>query len=130
MSSSSAPFAALERVGQLVALEDVVVAPRLVAAPVLRVDRAADRPQRAGEPLDPDHHPFRLAPVVHALHLALRKPGGGRLPHGADPTTRIPAWPGFRDFLRNPFSFLFARSGEEDRVSAYIVSASTSAGGR
>lgn len=27
----------------------------------------------------------------------------------------------FSSFLRNPFSFLFARSGKEDRVSAYIV---------
>ena len=24
-------------------------------------------------------------------------------------------------FLRNPFSFLFARSGKEDRVSAYVI---------
>ena len=27
----------------------------------------------------------------------------------------------FSSFVRNPFSFLFARSGKEDRVSAYIV---------
>jgi len=27
----------------------------------------------------------------------------------------------FSSFLRNPFSFLFARSGKEDRVSAYII---------
>lgn len=24
-------------------------------------------------------------------------------------------------FLRNPFSFLFARSGKEERVSAYVI---------
>jgi hypothetical protein len=27
----------------------------------------------------------------------------------------------FSSFLRNPFSFLFARSGKEDRVTAYII---------
>ena len=26
-----------------------------------------------------------------------------------------------RDFLRNPFSFLFARSATEDRVAAYLI---------
>ena len=26
-----------------------------------------------------------------------------------------------RSFLRNPFSFLFARSGAEDRLAAYVV---------
>lgn len=26
-----------------------------------------------------------------------------------------------RDFLRNPFSFLFARSASEDRVAAYVI---------
>jgi len=27
----------------------------------------------------------------------------------------------FSSFLRNPFSFLFARSGKEERVAAYII---------
>ena len=27
----------------------------------------------------------------------------------------------FGDFLRNPFSFLFARSGPEDRLAAYVI---------
>ncbi len=27
----------------------------------------------------------------------------------------------FSSFLRNPFSFLFARAGKEDRVAAYII---------
>jgi hypothetical protein len=27
----------------------------------------------------------------------------------------------FSSFLRNPFSFLFARSSKEDRVTAYII---------
>jgi hypothetical protein len=27
----------------------------------------------------------------------------------------------FSSFLRNPFSFLFARSGKEDRIAAYVV---------
>jgi hypothetical protein len=26
-----------------------------------------------------------------------------------------------RDFLRNPFSFLFARSSGEDRIAAYVI---------
>ena len=26
-----------------------------------------------------------------------------------------------RDFLRNPFSFLFTRSSQEDRVAAYLI---------
>ncbi len=26
-----------------------------------------------------------------------------------------------RDFLRNPFSFLFARSSAEDRVASYVI---------
>ena len=27
----------------------------------------------------------------------------------------------FRDFLRNPFSFLSARSSGEDRIAAYVI---------
>ncbi len=27
----------------------------------------------------------------------------------------------FRDFLRSPFSFLFARSSGEDRIAAYVI---------
>ncbi|HEV2713494.1 MAG TPA: hypothetical protein VGU26_10405 [Gaiellaceae bacterium] len=26
-----------------------------------------------------------------------------------------------RDFLRNPFSFLFARSSNEERIAAYVI---------
>src|SRR6187455_3455013 len=44
----------LEGVLELVALEDVVVASRLVARAQLRVDGAADGPHGAGLPLDPD----------------------------------------------------------------------------
>src|SRR5262249_42717689 len=77
----------LQRVAELVALEDVVVPPRLVAAPVLRVDRPADGPQRAREPLDPDHDPLRLAAVVHAVHLTLGEAGGARLSHARNSTT-------------------------------------------
>src|SRR6059058_5786385 len=84
----------LERIDQLVALEDVVVPAGLVAAPVLRVDRAADRPQRAGQPLDPDHDPLGLAPVVDPVHLAFRKPGGGSLSDAPMLTSR--PWSGSR----------------------------------
>src|SRR5207253_431752 len=109
-----------ERVGQLVAPEDVVVAPRLVARAVLRVDRPAHGPQRAGKPLDPDHHPLRLAPVVDAVDLALGEPGGRSLSHGRT-VTRIPPLARLSSFLRNPFSFLFARSGKGERVAAYVI---------
>src|SRR3712207_9177674 len=43
----------LKGIRKLVALEDVVVAPRLVGAPVLRIDRPPDRPEWA-LPLDPE----------------------------------------------------------------------------
>ena len=28
---------------------------------------------------------------------------------------------GFSDFFRNPFSFLFTRSSQEDRLAAYVI---------
>src|SRR5439155_17537707 len=71
----------LERVGQLVALEDVVVAPGLVAAAVLRIDSAAHRPERPRETLDPDDDPLRLAPVVDPMDFSLREPGDRLLSH-------------------------------------------------
>jgi hypothetical protein len=35
--------------------------------------------------------------------------------------TRISAVVRLSSFLRNPFSFLFARSGKEERLSAYVI---------
>src|SRR6266542_6476716 len=75
------PVGGLERVGQLVALEDVVLTPGLLARPVLRVDRPADRPQRTGQPLDPDQDPLRLTPVVDPVHHAFGEPGRRWLSH-------------------------------------------------
>jgi hypothetical protein len=53
----------LERVLELVALEEVVVVPGLVALAVLRVHRPAHGPERAGLALDPDDDAL-LAPLV------------------------------------------------------------------
>ena len=63
----------VERVLELVALEDVVAGARLVARPVLRVDRAADRPDAALLALDPDHDPLGRAAVVDALDRPARR---------------------------------------------------------
>jgi hypothetical protein len=35
--------------------------------------------------------------------------------------TRIKAVVRLGSFLRNPFSFLFARSGKEERIAAYVI---------
>jgi len=61
-----------------------------------------------------------LARVVDAVHLALREPGGGLLPHTAM-LTRIKTVVRLSSFLRNPFSFLFARSSQDERLSAYVI---------
>ena len=68
----------LERVAELVALEEVVVAARLAARPVLRVDRAADRPERAFLALDPDHDPLLAPRVVDPVQSPLGAPAVGR----------------------------------------------------
>jgi hypothetical protein len=44
-----------ERVVELVTLEQIVVAPRLVARTVLRIDGTTHGPERALLALDPDH---------------------------------------------------------------------------
>jgi hypothetical protein len=40
--------------------------------------------------------------------------------HCARTVSRI-ACVAFRDFLRNPFSFLFTRSSGEDRIAQYVI---------
>src|SRR4029450_4626141 len=57
----------LERVLELVALEQIVVGVRLLAAAVLRVDGSSDGPDGAGLALDPDHYALRDACVVDSL---------------------------------------------------------------
>src|SRR5579859_7528952 len=51
----------LQTIGHLVALEEVVVRPRLVARAQVRVDDTANRPDAAGLALDPDCDPFLAA---------------------------------------------------------------------
>ena len=109
----------LEGVVELVALEDVVVRARVVAGSMLRVHGPPDRPDRSGLTFDPDHDPFENARIVHADQRALRKPRNGRAAahQGKDTIAAV----GLRDLFQNPFSFLFARSRNEDRLIAYVL---------
>ena len=66
----------LEGVVELVPLEHVVVAPRLVGVSMLGVDDAADRPHGPRFPLDPDDDPLFGAGVVDSGEDALRKAAG------------------------------------------------------
>src|SRR5690242_4229161 len=74
----------LQAVVQLVALEDVVVAARLIARTVLWVDRAPDRPEGARLALDPDDDRLLGASVVHAVNDPFGEAALRRFPpHGA-----------------------------------------------
>ena len=73
----------LERVAELVPLEEIVVAARLAARPVLRIDGAADRPERALLALEPDHDALLAPRVVEPLESPLGAPAVG-----ADPAHR------------------------------------------
>src|SRR5262249_14266403 len=66
---------------ELVALEDVVLRPRLSRGTQVRVDRAAYGPDAAFLALDPDHDRLGVAVRVDAVEHALREPTavGGRL---------------------------------------------------
>src|SRR5947207_1933299 len=71
----------LEGVLELVALEDVVLRARRLLVSPLRVDGAADGPERPGLALDPDDDPFLVAGIVDAVEHPLREPaavGRGR----------------------------------------------------
>jgi len=73
-----------QAVVELVALEHIVVVPGLVSRPVLRVDGAADGPQRSRLPLDPDQDRLLDARIVHAVNDAFGEAGVRRFPpHGA-----------------------------------------------
>ena len=52
---------------------------------------------------------------------ALGEPVSGRLPPHGDKDTIRAAVVRLGSFLRNPFSFLFARSSAEERVAAYVI---------
>src|SRR5436309_788850 len=82
---------ASERVLELVALEDVVVGTGVLAAPVLRIDGAADRPEGSGLSLDPDHHALGDAGVVDPFEHALGE-NRARLValHAQDPSAESP----------------------------------------
>src|SRR6185295_14182144 len=66
-----APVGLLERILELVALEEVVVAARLVGGAVLWVHGTAHRPDRALAALDPDHDALLRALIVEATDRAL-----------------------------------------------------------
>src|SRR5439155_13620845 len=78
---------ALEGVLELVALEDVVIGVRLLAAPVLRIDGAADCPDRARLALDPDHHALLDSGVIDPFEHALCEDRARFRPlHARDPS--------------------------------------------
>src|SRR5262249_28506375 len=78
----------LQRVPELVALEHVILRPRLLRLAPMRIDRTADRPDAAFFPLDPDDDYLGVAGRVDAVEHALGEPTavGGRL-HDQDYAT-------------------------------------------
>jgi hypothetical protein len=112
----------LERIVELVALPEpvaVVVADRAE----LRVHRPADRPQRTGASVDPDHDPLGGTRVVTSFDDALcESPGRLRSLHDSEYTkSRLPPMARVRDVLRSPFAFLFQRPQSEEIVAEYVV---------
>jgi hypothetical protein len=109
----------LERILELVALEDVVVGPGLVRGAVLGVDRTPHGPERPSPPLDPHDDALVAALVVESTDLSLREPPGSRPPpHGG---LRYGLVASLSQFLRNPLAFLFERPSQEDRLAAYVI---------
>jgi hypothetical protein len=105
----------LQRVPQLVALEDPLVVPRLVGRPVLRVDHPPDGPDPPGTPFDPDDDPLLPPRVVDAPKRPLGAAAVERFrPHARRIQSTNVA-------LRDLFSFLFQRSPAEERVAAYVI---------
>jgi hypothetical protein len=99
-----------------VALEKVVVPPRLVAAAMLRVHRASHRPEGSLLPLEPDHDPLLAPRVVEPTEHPLGAAAVARLTaHGNEDTI------GRSMALGRIFSFLFQRSSAEERVAAYVI---------
>ncbi len=110
----------LERVGELVALEDVVLRPRCAHLAVLGFDGAADRPDAAVLALEPDDDRLRSC--------RRRRRRGAPAPRSDRGRTRAARSRLYNrrgvqvgSFLRNPFSFLFARTAHEDRVAEYVI---------
>src|SRR5207253_11103331 len=73
--------ALLQRTAQLVALEHEILGPRPLRLPPVRIHSAADGPDPALLPLDPDHNRLRVAVRVNAVEHPLRETSavGGRL---------------------------------------------------
>ena len=110
----------LQRVLELVPLEDVVVVPRLVVVALVWIHGAPDCPHRTGFALDPDDDALVATGVVDSMEHPLREPPAvGRDLHDTDYTIDLVQRLG--SFLRNPFSFLFARSSAEENVAAYVL---------
>jgi hypothetical protein len=86
---------------------------------MLRVDHAADGPDRARPALDPDHDSLGTTTVVAPIHDPLGEASGpcGSL-HARDYTR---AAVGLVDAIRGAFSFLSARSQAEERIAQYII---------
>src|ERR1044071_7409989 len=84
----------LERISELVALEDVVLGTRLLRLAPVGIHGAPDRPDAALLPLAPDHDRLRVAVRVDAVEPPLREaaPVGGRL-HARTMTSRDPRPP-------------------------------------
>jgi hypothetical protein len=110
----------IERVLQLVALEDVVVPPRLGARPMVRIDRSSDGPDRSGLALDPDDDALVAAFVVDSCENAFGEAAFRLLPLHEGKDT-IAAMQRLASLLRSPFSFLFSGTSAEDRVAAYVI---------
>src|SRR2546423_14284009 len=82
----------LQRVPELVALEDVVLPPRLARRGPVGIDGAAHRPDAALLPLDPDDDRLGVAVRVDAVEHPLREPSAvGDLLHISDYDTSRPA---------------------------------------
>jgi len=109
-----------EGVVQLVAFEQIVVSARLVARSILRVHGATDGPEGALFALDPDHDGLGDTPVVDAVNDPFGEAACRRFPPHARKDT-IASMQRLASLLRSPFSFLFARSSAEERVSAYVI---------
>jgi uncharacterized protein (DUF2126 family) len=110
----------VERVLELVALEEVVAGARLVARAMLGIDGATDRPDAALLALDPDHDPLGRATVVDTVDNPLREPSGLLL-SGQRIKDTIASVGAISRFFRGIFSFVGARSSEGDRIAAYVI---------
>jgi hypothetical protein len=111
----------LKAIGHLVALEKVVVRPRLVARAKVCVDDTPDRPDAARLALDPDCDPLFAADLVHTADgpLGEASPGGVRA-HETKGNT-IAAMSRLADLFRQSFSFLSARGSRDERIAAYVI---------